>query len=379
MAKIPLVKPDLPALDGIEGSFREILENGRITNFGKYVAQFEKETADFIGAHTVTVSSGTLALIFTLQALGLKSGQKVVVPSFTFLATAQAILYAGGVPLFADVGEDFTISIPDLEALLRQHRDVGAVLPVHTYGLICQADQIQRIVDRASRAQGSPIPVLYDAAHAFGAERGGVRAGRFGSAEAFSLSVTKVLTTVEGGLVSSSDPGLIERIRRMRNYGMESFSYNATLPGLNGKMSEFHAIVGLENLRLLEGRLQQRAERARYYIQQIEAKTPFRVMPVPEGVRHTFKDFTVLAPKELGAGRDRIQVFLKERGVESRAYFSPPVHRQEYFSRFADRSLPMTEEVARRVITLPFFTGITKEEMDCVVGALCGACEGVRA
>ncbi len=367
--KIPLIRADLPPFDAVKDSLQEILENGKVTNFGKYVTQFEQETAAYLGTQTATVSSGTMALLFTLQAMGLQPGQKVIVPSFSFMATAQAVFYAGGTPVFAEVGEDLNISSEDLQGLLRRHPDTAMVVGVHLYGLPCRVQRIQQVVEEVQKKLGRPIPVVYDAAHAFGAAIGNQRVGAFGAAEVFSLSVTKALVCVEGGLVSSKDAQLIQRIRKMRNYGVEE-NYNAHWPGLNGKMSEFHAIVGIHNLRNLDSVLETRARKAAYYARQIEMKTSFRTLHVPKEVTHTFKDLTILVPAALKGKRDRIMQSLSEQEVETRAYFYPPIHEQKFFSRFADRALPVTEDLSRRVITLPFFTSITEEQMDTVAEAL---------
>jgi dTDP-4-amino-4,6-dideoxygalactose transaminase len=372
MKTIPLIKPDLPPFEELEVPFREILDNGRITNFGKYVTQFEQEAGAYLGTQTLTVSSGTLGMVLTLQALGLQPGQKVILPSFTFMATAQAVRYVGAVPLFAEIDEDMTISPADLEQLLARHDDVGVVLPVHAYGLPCHVDEIQQIVDAAAQRRSQPIAVLYDAAHAFGSALNDRKAGSFGNAEVFSLSVTKLLVSVEGGMVSSKDADLIQRIRKMRNYGIEE-NYNAFWPGMNGKMSEFHAIVGLHNLRRVDDLLAEREQKARYYLQRIETRTHFGTLPWPAGVKHTFKDFTVLLPQTLSDKRDAVISFLKEQGVETRAYFFPPVHEQRLFQQYTDRPLPRTEFLARQVITLPFFTSIGNDEIDYVVEALAAA------
>lgn len=369
MKRIPLIKPDLPPFDLIEGSFREVLESGRITNFGKYVTAFEEEVGAYLDTYVATVSSGTAGLILALQALGLRPGQKVILPSFTFMATAQAVLYASGVPVFAEIEENMTLSPSDLEMLLANHDNVAVVLPVHTYGLPCRIEEIENVVREASQQHSRTITVLYDAAHAFGSALNGRRVGTFGDAEVFSLSATKVLVSVEGGIVASRDPGLIERVRKMRNYGIEA-NYDAHWPGLNGKMSEFHAIVGLYNLKRLDALLQERQRKARYYIERILAETQFAPPPWPEGIIHTFKDFTVQVPPALAEKRDAVMRFLADRGIETRAYFYPPVHEQRFFRRFADRPLPRTEDVARRVITLPFYTTITETEIDYVVEAL---------
>ncbi len=372
MTTVPLIRADLPTVDAIFAPLQEVLESGRITNFSKYVSEFERLSTEYLGAPALTTSSGTQALLFALEALGIGRGQKVILPSFTFIATAQAVLYAGGVPIFAEIEDDLTLSPSDLEQLLHQHHDVAAVIGVHNYGLPCHVDQIQEIVNAASRKQGKRIALIYDAAHAFGSSINGRRVGSFGDAEVFSLSVTKALVSVEGGMVSSRNPKLIERVRKMRNYGIEE-NYNAHYPGLNGKMSEFHAIIGLYNLRKLDEYIATRQAKARYYLDRVQQSTSFELLPWPDGVVHTFKDFTVLTPEHLNARRDQVIAFLKQRGVETRAYFYPPVHEQCFFQRFADRALPRTEALSRRVITLPFYTSITDAAMHYVVDALAEA------
>ena len=369
MKRIPLIKPDLPPYRSLEKSFSEILENGRITNFGRYVTRFEEKTTDYMKASTVTVSSGTQGLIFALQATGLRPAEKVILPSFSFMATAQAVLYAGGVPLFAEIEEDLTMSPRDLERLLARRSDVAVVLPVHTYGLPCRVEEIQRVVEGFRRKRRRPIHLIYDAAHAFGSSIDGRRVGTFGDAEVFSLSVTKALVSVEGGVVSSRDERLIRRIKKMRNYGIEE-NYDAHWPGMNGKMSEFHAIIGLKNLATLDRNLALRARKASLYSRRIEEETIFRTIPSGLRVTHTFKDFTILVPPQLKRRRDTLIRFLGEQGIETRAYFFPPIHEQKFFRRFANRHLPVTEDLSRRVITLPFFTAISEKQIEEVVGAL---------
>jgi dTDP-4-amino-4,6-dideoxygalactose transaminase len=310
------------------------------------------------------VSSGTIGLLFTLGALGLKPGQKVVLPSFTFTATAQAVLYAGGIPLFADIGDDLNISVADLDRVLVENPETGAVIPVHMYGLPARAGEIEEVVHAASKRCGRRIPVIYDAAHAFGSSLEDRRIGTFGDAEVFSLSVTKVLVTVEGGLVSSRDPELLRRVKAMRNYGILS-NYNAHFAGANGKMSEFHAIVGLHNLRRLDHLLSERQTRAQKFRRKIESATRFELTSWPQHVIHTFKDFTILLPE--GApdqAREKIISYLAREGIETRAYFHPPVHEQEFFRKFVNRPLPVTEKLSRRVITLPFYSTLEDEQMD---------------
>lgn len=367
--KIPLIRPDLPALDDVAGEFGEILKTGHITNNGRYVREFETEVAAYLGTPAVAVSSGSAALLFSLQALGLQRGGKVVVPSFTFMATVQAILYAGGVPLFVDMADDMTLAVDDLETLLDQEGDIVGVVGTHVYGMPCAVDAIDAAVRRYERRTGRDVFVVYDAAHAFGSSVGDRRVGGFGTAEVFSLSATKLLVAVEGGLVVSASSGIVDRVKKMRNYGIEA-DYDAWWPGLNGKMSEFHAIIGLYNLRRLDTLLSARQERAKYFIAAIRSGTSFVPPPWRDGVTQTFKDFTVLVPESLVESRAAIMQHVASVGVETRAYFSPPAHEQRLFQAFDGRKLPVTSRVARQVISLPFFSTITNAEMDYIVTAL---------
>ncbi len=367
---VPLIKPDLPAFEDVAAPFREILANGKITNFGKYNTVFEDEAGRYLGAHAATTSSGTMGMILVLKALGVEPGKKVVIPSFTFMATAQAVLYAGAVPVFAEIGDDLNLCPDDLDALLAKHHpDVTAVVPVHMYGLPARVARIQEVVDHHATRRGRPIRVIYDAAHAFGSAIGGRKVGTFGDAEVFSLSVTKTLVSVEGGMMVSRNPDLMGRVKKLRNYGIEA-NYDAFFQGLNGKMSEFHAIIGLHNLRRIDSIMALRQELARYFTFRVREQCRSLVLPSPEGIAHTFKDFTVVLPEELAPRREALMARLKDRGIETRAYFYPPVHEQHYFRSYADRPLPKTEALARRVLTLPFYTRITTEEIDYLVDAL---------
>jgi dTDP-4-amino-4,6-dideoxygalactose transaminase len=374
--QLPLIRPDLPTLEQIEVPFREILANGKITNFGKYSTLFEQEAGKYLGCDAATVSSGSLGTVLVMKALGVKPGAKIIVPSFTFMATAQAVLYAGCVPVFGEIKEDLTLCPDDLDQLLHRHPDVAAVLPVHIFGMPAAVDDIQQVVDRHASRRGQRIRIIYDAAHAFGSAAAGRKCGQFGDAEVFSLSVTKTLVSVEGGMVASQDPEVIQRVKKYRNYGIEE-NYDAHYQGLNGKMSEFHAIIGLFNLRRLDRLLDVRQEKAQYYEERIRALARTKVLFPGPNIRHTFKDFTLLVPPELMPKRDALMAALKARGVETRAYFYPPVHEQRYFRPYADRPLPVTEEMARRVITLPFYTNMTTDEMDYAAQMVAEAEEAV--
>jgi dTDP-4-amino-4,6-dideoxygalactose transaminase len=155
----------------------------------------------------------------------------------------------------------------------------------------------------------------------------------------------------------------------MRNYGLEA-NYIARGTGLNGKLSELNAIIGIRNLERLDAILNERRKKAQYYQEQLQSRTSFRPIPPRSNVQHTYKDFTVFVPDQLFGRRDEIMRFLESRNVEVRSYFDPPVHEQPYFQDFNDRHLPNTEKLARAVITLPFYTTISEDDMDYVIDSL---------
>jgi dTDP-4-amino-4,6-dideoxygalactose transaminase len=363
--RIPLIQPDLPDMADLVADLDQAFKSGRITNFGPLVEQFELEVSQYVGgAHAVTVSSGTMGLLFVLQALKLQPGALVAVPSFTFTASAQAILYAGGRPIFVDVAEDLTMDTNDLEEVINRN-EVQVVMPVHTFGLPAQTEEIDAVVTNSANHPA----VVYDAAHAFGSSDGDRAVGGFGTAEVFSLSATKALVAVEGGAVTTTDSDLANRLRKMRNYGIEA-NYDAWYPGLNGKMSELHAAVGLFNLRRLDEILATRRSLAARYLDLVTSQTSFRAIPERPGVRHTYKDFSVYLPEPLYGKQTEVIESLGRRGIETRRYFYPPLHEQRLFQEYADRPLPRTEELSRRVLCLPFFTTMTDRQVETVVEAM---------
>lgn len=366
---VPLIKPDLPPLDALESQFREVLASGRVTNFGRYVQQLEQDAGAYLGTETATVSSATAGLILTLQALEVPRGSRIAIPSFSFVATAQAVYQIGCIPVFVDVSDDGNADPADLERLLETTPDVHAVILVHMYGLACDAPLFESMVRKAEARSGHRIRLLFDAAHAFGSTRGGTRVGGGGDAEVFSTSVTKVMTSVEGGIVSSRDARLIERVKKLRNYGIAA-NYDAHFPGLNGKMSELHALVGIYNLARIDELLRARAERAATYAAEIGRHARARVMTGPPGAVHTYKDFTIQLEPALKSQRAWVIDALANQGIETRAYFYPPIHEQQFFKPFASRPLPVTEDLSRRVVTLPFFTTITDAEIRTVAAAV---------
>jgi dTDP-4-amino-4,6-dideoxygalactose transaminase len=352
---LPLARPRVPDPAAVSEDVRRILESGVLTN-GPFVRRLEEQAAEYLGVrHCIAVGSCTAGLMLLLRAADLTGD--VIVPSFTFAATAHAVAWNGLTPIFADVdAETLTLSAGSVA------RSIGirtsAILATHVYGTPCDTEALEMIAER------SGLRLFFDAAHAFGSRHGGRMVGGFGEAEVFSLSPTKVLVAAEGGLIATDDDLLAERCRIGRDYGHPG-DYDCRFVGLNGRMSELHAAVALASMSDLEERVDGRNEIAGAYRTALETIPGITFPTVPGGDRSTFKDLTILVePREFGMSADALASSLGSEGVATKRYYSPPVHRMAAYRSIAgNASLPATDRAAERALTLPLWIGMTSEQV----------------
>ncbi|HEX9890462.1 MAG TPA: DegT/DnrJ/EryC1/StrS family aminotransferase [Actinomycetota bacterium] len=352
---LPLARPSVPDIEAVVEDVRAILPTGMFTN-GKYVRELEERAAAYLGVrHCVAVSSCTAGLMLVLRASELTG--EVVVPSFTFAATAHAVAWNGLRPVFADIDPRTLTLAP--EAV---ERAVGtrtsAVLATHVYGT--PAD-VEGLTDLARRRG---IRLFFDAAHGFGSLHGGRHVGGFGDAEVFSLSPSKLLVAGEGGLVATGDDILAERIRIGRDYGNPG-DYDMRFVGLNARMSEFHAAIALAYLDGLEERIERRNAIAAAYREALAAIPGISFPQVPAGDRSTYKDHTILVdPEAFGMDAEALGRALGAEGADTRRYYAPPVHvHQAYRHLNGAHPLPVTEATAERVLTLPMWSDMSDEQV----------------
>jgi dTDP-4-amino-4,6-dideoxygalactose transaminase len=360
---VPLVRPTVPHPDIIADDVHKILASRVLTN-GPYVREFERRTAEYLGVrHCVAVSSCTAGLMLVLRAADL-SGD-VVLPSFTFAATAHAVAWNGLRPVFADVDPETLTLSPAAVA-----RTVGvrtsAILATHLYGTPCDIDGLTEIANR------NGVRLFFDAAPAFGSRRRGAPVGAFGDAEVFSLSPTKVLTAGEGGLISTNDDALAERCRIGRDYGNPG-DYNCRFVGLNARMSEFHAAVALASLEGIDERIERRNGYAARYREELSRMPGIDFPEVPSGDVSTHKDFTILVdPVLFGVDAESLGRALAAVGIDTRRYYAPPVHGMQAYRRLggSNGDLVATEEAAARVLSLPLWSEMEKAEQSRVIDAI---------
>ncbi len=344
-------------------------ETGQLTN-GQLVRELEARSAERLGVrHAIAVSSCTAGLMLSIQALCPRRG--VVVPSFTFSASAHAVAWNGVPPVFAECDPTtFQLDPDDAGARIGA---ADAVLATHVFGAPCAVD------DLVTLARRQEVPIVFDAAHAFGARHGDRAVGGFGDAEVFSLSPTKVVVAGEGGIVATDRDDVAEAVRIGRDYGNPG-DYDTRFCGLNARLSEFHAAMALESLELLEDHLATRRQMAARYVDGLEALDGVRCQAVGDGDLSTYKDFTIdIDAARLGLDRDLVARALAADGVETRRYYWPPIHRQQAYGQVAPAELPVTDAVAARVLSLPMFGSLTPMAVDRVVEVLADIAEHAEA
>jgi len=347
----------------------EVLKSGILTEKsgrGPRVLQFEKEFAKFVGAkHAVAVSSGTAALHASLLAAGIQPGDEVVVPSFTFSATAGAVVLAGGKPAFADIDADtYCITRESIEAVLT--RATKAIMPVHMYGLCADMDPITEL------AHNRGIVVIEDAAQAHGAEYNGRKAGSLGDAACFSFYPGKNMTTGEGGMITTSDDDMAEQLKRIRTHGEER-PYWVARQGHNYRMPEMAAAIGAVQLKRLPSFLQDRRKNAEYLIEKLGVLGKLVMPKEPAGRKHAWYLFT---PRLRGANagkRNKLVEKLRSKNIGCSVYYESPVHMFPYYRDLQSTrrsALPETERACRQVFSLPVHPMLKQAELQYVADSV---------
>jgi dTDP-4-amino-4,6-dideoxygalactose transaminase len=355
--KLHVGRPNLGDKERLLRRVSDVLESGWLTNNGPYLVEFEQRIAALTGArHCIAVCNATIGLEIAIRALEM-SGE-VIVPSFTFAATAHALQWQGITPVFCDV-DPVTHSLDprDVERCITS-RTTG-IIGVHLWGNACDTNALEKIAQRRG------LKLLFDAAHAFGCSHDGQMIGNFGQAEVFSFHATKFCNSFEGGAITTNDDELADRFRVLRNFGMLQDGV-AHEVGTNGKMSEISAAMGITSLESLNEFVA--INRANYlaYKKHLDGTPGLKLFQHNEGGRNNFQYVIVEVDDAVaGVSRDELQKILQAENVMAKSYFSPGCHRLNAYRRrggHLNRRLPVTERLADRTLALP--TGAAIGEKD---------------
>lgn len=348
--KVNIVRPVLPDLERMAGGLEQILTTGMVTK-GKFLGQFEAAVAEHLGVkHAVAVSSCTTGLMLSYKGLGLTGD--VLVPSFTFMATVSALVWNGLRPVFVDVRRGTTNIDPEAaEAAITPN--TSAIVAVHNFGNPAEVEALEALC----RKRG--LKLIFDAAHGFGALYRGRPVGGEGDAQSFSLSPTKLLITGEGGIVATNDDALAEYVRVGREYGNNG-NYDSAFAGMNARMPEFNALMGLRSLEMLENAAASRNETAGLYQEALGRLPGIGFQEVLPGNRNSYKDFSItIEPQQFGMSRHALELSLAAENIDTRKYYDPPVHRHTAYQKYYDgQSLPETDWLAAHSLSLPMWSNM---------------------
>ena len=349
---IPAAKPLIG--DEERAAVDRVLRSGMLAQ-GPEVAAFEAEFSEIVdGRHCIAVNSGTSALHLSLLAVGIAPGDEVIVPSFSFAATANAVGLAGGIPVFADIETDyFCLDPAAVEAAITPR--TRAIMPVHLYGHPANLAALSAIASRHG------LMLLEDAAQAHAASVDGIPVGAWSEAGSFSFYPTKNMTSGEGGMVTTASAEVARQVRLLRNQGMEKRYANEVI-GFNTRMTDIHAAIGRVQLTKLAGWTAQRQANAAFLSQNLVGViTP----PTAPGAVHVFHQYTIRVED---GQRDAFAAELTKRGVGNGVYYPTPIHRLPSFS--LDLDLPGTELAAKQVLSLPVHPSLTQADLETIVTAV---------
>lgn len=353
-------RPNVADRDLYLAKITAMLDSGWLTNNGPMVHEFEARLAESLDVrHVVVVCNATIALEIAIRALGLTG--EVIVPSYTFIATAHAVYWQGLTPVFADIDPETHCLDPASVERMITPRTTG-IIGVHLWGRTAPTEALQDLADRHG------LKLMYDAAHAFGVTRGGRPVGGFGACEVFSFHATKFLNSLEGGAVATNDDELAQALRLMRNFGFVGYD-DVIHPGTNGKMVEACAAMGLVNLAGIDGLIETNARNHAAYARGLAGIPGVSLLAFDGAERNNFQYVVAEVGPEAGATRDDLVVALTAENVLARKYFWPGCHRMKPYRDlfpWVDVHLPATNQVAARVLVLPTGCNVSEDDIAAV-------------
>lgn len=362
---IPINKPWIGEEE--KNEVASVLEENALTTAardgGKRVRDFEVQMKNYLKAkHVVSVNSGTAALHAALLAAGIKQGDEVVIPSFTFVATANAVVAAGGRPVFVDVKkDDYTIDVSDMKAKISKRSKV--VIPVHLYGHPSDMDEIVELAEQHA------LDVVEDACQSLGSTYKKKQTGTFGAMGCFSMYASKVLTAGEGGAVATNNDDLADKLKMIRNHGMVE-GYDTRVLGLNLRLPELSAAVAKVQMQKLDKMLQLRRRNAEMLSKLLFPTARKHGMKIPEETsdkKFNWYLYTVALQKD----RDKIKERLVKDNVGATVYYNPPVHKTPYYAQLApETKLPATDWSAEHVLSLPVHPQVSEADVDHIANSL---------
>ena len=351
--KIPVYKPDITSRE--KELVNQCLETGWISSRGEFVERFEKAFADYVGSeYAISVCNGTVALHVALLAMGVGPGDEVIVPTLTYISSANAVAYTGATPIFVDsTPGTWTIDPEDVRRVITPK--TRAIMPVHLYGQSCHMEELAKIASEHN------LLLIEDCAEAIGTYCSDRHVGTLGDISTFSFYGNKTITTGEGGMIITNNPSLADRCRHLKGQGLAKHrEYWHDIVGYNYRMTNICAAIGVAQLERIEETLQRKKEIAELY--RLNLETHFEFQYMEPGMTHSHWMECILVPSP--AQRDPLREHLQKNGIETRPVFYP-IHSMPMYASFY-RRMPQAENIASRGITLPSYPGLTNDEISYI-------------
>jgi len=355
--RINVTRSSMPELSEYTDEIKNLWDTHWLTNMGVKHEKLREELKKYLGVDKVDLlTNGHMALELSMQALNLHG--EVITTPFTFASTTHAIVRNGLTPVFCDIDpDDYTMDATQIEKLITDR--TVAIVPVHVYGNICNAEEISRIAKKYG------LKVIYDAAHAFGTEYKEQGVGNFGDVSCFSFHATKVFNTIEGGAVCYHDEDFGRILYRLKDFGIKNEEVVDGV-GANAKMNEFCAAMGLCNLRHIDGEIAKRREVNSRYRERLSDVPGIKLNKVQKNVKPNYAYFPVIIDEKIyGASRNEIHEKLAENGIFARKYFYPLTSTFDCFhGRFDSGRTPVAVHISKRVLTLPMYADLASDDID---------------
>ncbi len=330
-----------------------------LTNNGEKHQKLENELKNYLKVDNISLfTNGHLALVIAIAAMKFPKGSEVITTPFSFSSTTHAIVQNGLKPVFCDINPiDYTIDVSKIESLITEH--TVAILPVHVYGHICDVEKIDEI------AKKHHLKVIYDAAHVFGVQYRGQSIANYGDISMFSFHATKVFNTIEGGALIYRDSALRDKIEKLKNFGING-PEKVELVGINAKMNEFAASMGLCNLRHFNEEIKKREKVYRRYVERL-SNVPGLIIPHnQEYVTPNYAYFPIVFDKSLfGKSRDEVMEELQQKDIYTRKYFYPLINDYDcYKNQYSSKDTPIAKKISDNVLTIPMYADLSIEDVD---------------
>lgn len=366
--KILVTRSSMPPMEEYIDEIKDLWDSHWLTNMGVKHKELQKLLKEYLTVENVDLlTNGHMSLELTMQALGLKG--EVITTPFTFASTTHAIVRNGLTPVFCDIkADDYTIDTDKIESLITDK--TSAIVPVHVYGNVCDVEAIENI------AKKHGLNVIYDAAHAFGVRYKGQGIGSFGDVSCFSFHATKVFNTIEGGAVCYHDEEFGRKIYNLKNFGIRGPELVEAV-GANAKMNEFQAAMGICNIRHVDEEIKKRGKVVERYREQLDGIDGIKLNALQKDVKTNYAYFPIIVDEgKFGHSRDEVAAELEKNDIYSRKYFYPLTNEFDcYKGMFGISETPVAVEISKRVLTLPLYADLTKEQVD----EICGVIKGMTA